>query len=422
MTDPAIRQQHGSDAHAAGETSLGAWIRKIVEDYLAHGTHGLAALETLVDEIETRIGESTDNGDLTTLFAKLKQLYIGVHAHILLVVADASSLNADTDTALQAELLDRGFQVVVADPTDIAGDLELAYDFIVVSGSITADTNLSNLREADCPVICHSAEVAVSTNVFSLGATAGTEAAQTQIEIITNTISWMITQATGDLSVTASATLETMASVSGDTTSLAEEATGTGNDITMARLKQGTDDGQGITAIFDRYFIGVKDFTNANSTFKTLMANLWEHVLHEVRFSEVLVTTKRVFEEQIPDTGFSLAAVDTALGSDPPSADAANSVVDLDKKTNRTFCLRSLWVNVSNLGTGTNTMTFQLWIDIGGTATSVDSKDVTATGYYSLMDLFGLQEVHADSIHVTAIVNATTGACAGIYRYAEAKK
>ncbi len=271
-------------------------------------------------------------------------------------------------------------------------------------------------------MICHSAEVAVSTNVFSLGATAGTEAAQTQIEIITNTISWMITQATGDLSVTASATLETMASVSGDTTSLAEEATGTGNDITMARLKQGTDDGQGITAIFDRYFIGVKDFTNANSTFKTLMANLWEHVLHEVRFSEVLVTTKRVFEEQIPDTGFSLAAVDTALGSDPPSADAANSVVDLDKKTNRTFCLRSLWVNVSNLGTGTNTMTFQLWIDIGGTATSVDSKDVTATGYYSLMDLFGLQEVHADSIHVTAIVNATTGACAGIYRYAEAKK
>ncbi|MBA7577012.1 hypothetical protein ES708_18858 [subsurface metagenome] len=67
-------------------------------------------------------------------------------------------------------------------------------------------------------------------------------------------------------------------------------------------------------------------------------------------------------------------------------------------------------------------MTLKLWVDIGGTPTEVDSVDVTSTGYQNLMDLFGLQEVHADSIHITATVDADTGTIAGIYRYAEAKK
>ena len=113
------------------------------------------------------IGTAGDNGDLNTVFAKLKQQFYGTHIHVLLVVNDAANLDTDLDTALKDELLDRGYIVVVADPADIAGNLELSYDFIVVSGSITADTNLTLLREADCPVITHSAEVAVSTNVFS---------------------------------------------------------------------------------------------------------------------------------------------------------------------------------------------------------------------------------------------------------------
>ncbi len=382
----------------------------------------LQTLKNYIDTLETIIGTTADNGDLSTLFAKHKQIHQGTHVHVLLLVNDSSSLNADLDTALKDELEDGGYDVVVGDPADIAGNLELAFDFIVVSGSITADTNLTLLREADCPVIVHSAEVAISTNIFSLGATAGVQAAQTQIEIVDNTIEWVIGKATGDLTVTASAELETMASVSGSTISVAEEAVATGNDITMAVLRQGTEDGSGIKHPFDRYFIGIKDFTNADSTFKAIMVDLWHHVVQENRFSEVTVFTKRGFEEQIPDTGFSLAAVDTALGADPPSADAANSMVDIDKKPNRTFVLRSLFANVTGLGGGTNTMTLELWIDIGGTPTSVDSKDITATGYYNLMDIFGLPEVHADSIHVTAIVNAGTGAISGVYRYAEAKK
>lgn len=370
----------------------------------------------------TLIGTASDNGDLSTLFAKLKQQFLGTHVHVLLIVNNAASLDADLDTALKAEMEDRGYFVVVADPTDITGNLELSFDFIVVSGSVTTDTNLSKLREADCPVITHSAEVAVSTSIFSLGLTAGTQTTETQIEIVDNTVEWVIGQALGNLTVTASATLETMASVSGSTIKVAEEATGTGNDTTIAVLRQGTEDGSGVVHPFDRYFIGIKDFTLADSTFKTIMAALWHHLVFEVRFGEVTASVKRNFEEQVPDTGFSLASVDVTLSSDPPSADAANRVVDIDKRQNRTFVLRSIWVNVSNLGTGTNTMTLKLWIDIGGTATEVDATDITVTGYYNLMDIFGLQEVHADSIHITAQVNADTGACAGIYRFAEARK
>lgn len=350
------------------------------------------------------------------------KVLLGVHVHVLLIVADASSLNADMDTALKNELEGLGYEVAVGDPADVAGNLELSFDFIVVSGSVVADTNLTLLREADCPVITHSAEVAVSTNVFSLGSTAGTQTTETQIEIKDNTMEWLITQSTGNLTVTASATLDTMASVGGSTINVAEEDTASGNDITMAVLRQGTADASGVEPNFDRYFIGVKDFTLANATFKAIMALLWAHVVHEVRFSEVTVTPKRVFQEVIPDTGFSLASVDTGLSGDPPSADSVNSVIDIDKKPNRTFALRSLFANVTNVGGGTNIMTFQLWIDIGGTATSVDSREITATGYYNLMDIFGLPEVFADSIHVTAIVNSGTGAVSGIYRYAEARK
>lgn len=406
----------GITATVGGDT---AYVKAMVWSNIIHE---VAEMKSDIDNIDSKIGTAADNGDLATVFAKLRQQQSGTQIHVLLIVNDAASLDADLDTALKDELEDQGFTVIVADPADIAGNLELTYDFIVVSGSITSDTNLALLREADCPVIVHSAEVAISTSVFSLGATAGVEAAQVDVEIVDNSIEWVIDRALGDLTLTASAEIETMASVSGGTISVAEEKIATGNDITMAVLKQGVADGSGVLHNFDRYFIGIKNFTLANSTFKAIMTDLWRHVIQEVRFGEVVVTPRRVFQEQVPDTGFSLAAVDTALSADPPSADAANSIVDIDKKTNRTFVLRSLFANVTGLGGGTNTITLQLWIDIGGTPTSVDSTDITAIGYYNLMDIFALPEVHADSIHITAKVNAGTGAISGIYRFAEAKK
>jgi len=378
-----------------------------------------------ISSVETLIGTPADNADLATLFGRLRREYLGTHTHALLVVHDASALDADLDTALRAWLLDIGLVVTVCDPADVAANLEVSsFDLIVVSASCVAGDagNLANLRTAEAPVLCHSAAIAVST-VFNMGTTAATKAAQTQIEITDNSAMWLIDQALANLTVTASATIYTIATAGTNVVEFGQEANGT-NLLTLLKLPQGEqDDGTPTySPFFDRYFIGVGDFTNMNTAFKSILEELVMHTIMEKRFAEGLVSVKRVYEEQIPDTGFSLAAVDTTLTNDPPSADAANSVVDIDAQVNRTFVLRSLWVNITNLGGGTATMTFKLWVDIGGTPTEVDSVDVTVTGYRNLMDIFGLLEVHADSIYITAQVNAGTGACAGIYRYAEAKK
>lgn len=354
-----------------------------------------------------------------------KRIYLGTHSHVLLVVTDAANLNADLDTALRDWLLDIGFAVTICDPADVAANLEVeAFDLIVVSASCVAGdaANLANLRTVGVPVICHSAAIAVST-VFNMGATAGTKATQTQIEITDNSPMWLIDQATGNLTVTASATIYTIATAGTNVVEFGQEADGT-NLLTLLKLPQGEDDDGTVpyAPFFDRYFIGVADFTNMNATFKAILASLCMHCVMEKRFLEDgVVNAKRVYQEQIPDTAISISPDDT-LTNPPPNADAANSVVDIDKKTNRTFVLRSLFINISALGGGTATMTFKLWVDIGGTPTEVDSVDVTSTGYQNLMDLFGLLEVHADSIHITATVNADTGTIAGIYRYAEAKK
>jgi len=110
------------------------------------------------------------------------------------------------------------------------------------------------------------------------------------------------------------------------------------------------------------------------------------------------------------------------LTNPPPGADAANSIVDIDQKNNRTYVLRSLWVNVTSFGTGTQ-LTFQLWVLLNGVVTSVDSVVVNALGIQNLVDIFGLQEVHANGIWITVITDVgNTGACSGTFNYAEAKK
>jgi len=375
--------------------------------------------------IDTLIGTPADNAALGTLFARHLRQYLGTHTHALVVVHDTSALDADLDTALQQWLLDEGFVVTLADPADVAGELEAgSFDLVVVSASCVAGDvgNLANLNRVGAPVICHSADIAASV-VFDLGATPHTHAAQTEIEITDNTVMYLITQALGDLVVTASANIYAMNTITAASVELAQVDSHVDDHITALRLSAGEENEAGYAAFYDRYFVGVGDYTNMNAVWKAVMAELVMHCVMEKRFTEeAVVQVKGVYQEDIPDTGFSLAAVDPTLTNPPPAADAANSVVDIDQKNNRTYVLRSLWVNVTNLGGGTATMTFKLWVDIGGTPTEVDSVDVTVTGYRNLMDIFGLPEVHADSIYITAQVNAGTGACAGIYRYAEAKK
>jgi len=386
----------------------------------------LTILKEYVDTLETIIGTAADNADLATLFAKARQQFLGTHSHALLVVNDAAALDADLDTALRDWLRDIGFMVTVADPADVAANLEVdAFDVIVVSASCVAGDagNLANLKEVGVAVVCFSAAIAVSA-VFNMGATAGTEAAQTQIEITDNSVFWLIAQATGDLAVTASATIYTMATKATNAIELGQEATGTGNDITMVKLPQGVQDGGSPTyaPFFDRYFIGVGDFTNMNAAFKAILDDLFMHTVMEKRFDEGLVQVKRVYQEDIPDSDFSLAAIDVALTTDPPSADAENSIVDLDQRVNLTYVLRSLWINTTAFGGGTK-ITYKLWTMLNTSVTMVASVDVAVLGIQNLMDLFGLPEVHGDGIWVTAQTDAgATAACSGTYRYAEARK
>jgi hypothetical protein len=132
------------------------------------------------------------------------------------------------------------------------------------------------------------------------------------------------------------------------------------------------------------------------------------------------------YQEQIPDTDFALAAIDDEpLTADPPDADAENAVVDIDANAGDTFVLRSLFVNVTSFGTtGGTKLTFSLWVPINGVITKVDSVDVDVLGFQNLADLFGLQEVHGDSIHITVVTDATDdpgdAACSGTFKYAKA--
>ena len=381
-----------------------------------------------VAAISALIGTAADNADLGTLFGRFRQGHFGIHSHALLVVHDTTALDADLDTALEQWLLDIGFHgVTIADPTDVAGNLELnAFDLVIVSAScVAADVaNLANLRTIELPVICHSADIAASV-IFDLGGTPHTEAAETQIEITDNTPAWLITQALGDLTVTAAANIYAMNTKTAAAVTLAEEATGTGNHLTIVRLLAGDDNGAtpAYAAFYDRYFIGVGDYTNMNAAWKTLMEDLIAHAIFEKRFSEEpALKAKGLYIEDIPDTDFALAAIDTVLTNPPPGADAENSIVDIDQKNNRTFVLRSLWVNITSWGTGAQ-MTFQLWVLLNGVVTSVDSVVVNALGIQNLADIFGLQEVHADGIWITVITDVgNTGACSGTFRYAEAKR
>ena len=126
------------------------------------------------------------------------------------------------------------------------------------------------------------------------------------------------------------------------------------------------------------------------------------------------------YQEQIPDADFALAAIDTILTANPPAADAENSVVDIDQVAGSTFVLRSIWINVTSFGTGAK-LIFKLWTLVNAVVTMVDSVDVVSLGIQNLVDIFGLQEVHADGIWITVQTDVgTTGACSGTYRYAQA--
>jgi len=317
--------------------------------------------------IDSKIGTAADPGDLGTLFSRHVRAYLGTHTHVLVVIGDTSTPDADLDTALQQWLLEVGFVVTLADPTDVAGYLEAgSFDLVIVSASCDAAdaANLANLKQVGAPVICHSADIAADALVFDMGGTPHSHAAQTQIEIMNNTPMWLIALATGDLTVTASAAIYAMNTKATAAVTLAEAATGTDDHLTVVRLLAGEENEAGYAAFYDRYFVGVGDYTNMNAVWLAVMADLVMHCVMEKRFTEeAIVQVKGVYQEDVPDTD----VTDTAT-----TTEAECVLLEIGPKNNRTYVLRNLRIKAQADPTP-NTMTVRLYEYFHGALTEVHS-------------------------------------------------
>ncbi len=224
--------------------------------------------------------------------------------------------------------------------------------------------------------------------------------------------------------------LNDLAAILTDTAELQTDLTNGGRlDLLIDAIKAVTDalpDGGALTTIQadldnpDQYKADVSALA-LEATLTAIKGAGWTNeTLKAIKDAIDVISGVNTYQEQIPDTDFSLAAIDDTLTADPPSADAENSMVDIDAIVGSTFVLRGLWVNVTSFGTGAK-LIFKLWTLVNAVVTMVDSVDVAALGIQNLVDIFGLQEVHADGIWITAQTDVgTTGACSGTYRWAKA--
>ncbi|MBA7555583.1 hypothetical protein ES705_48254 [subsurface metagenome] len=362
----------------------------------------------------------------------------GIHnqGRICLIVPDLADLAADLEnTAIRAEL-DKIGTVSLLDQTGVdAGEEDWnVYNLIVVGSNAHAAfvmANLDDLILLDKPIMVCNADVAEHLLM-------GTEAAQSTSDVnefcetIDNRVMQLVFGATGEQVLFDSAQVSDRLDMSdADLTEdiLMVDTTGDGAALVVVGWMPKTDpegepydlnDGSPIPCgrLFAGCFVHADHLTALGQELLEVLARNFAQA--HIDITEV--SLKGAYQEQIPDSDFALAAIDTVHTVDPPACDAENSVVDIDQKTGRTYVLRSLWVNVTDFGTG-DTLTFELWVLLNGVVTSVDSVVVNALGIQNLMDLFGLPEVHANGIWVTVITDVgNTGACSGTYNYAEAKK
>ena len=378
-----------------------------------------------------------DDGAVAALLKNFKAHSRGhVQTRICLVVPNLAGLGADDqNTAILAEL-DKIGTVSVLDQTGVDGGEEDwdAYDLVVVGSNIAAAFVLGNIDDLisyDGPIMVCNTAVAAHL-LMGVAAAQGASDTNEYCESIDNRVMQLVFGSLGEKVLFDSAQVSDRLNMSdADLTEhvLMVDTTGDGNTLVVVGwLPAESADAEPYTLsdgslmpagrVFAGCFLHADHLTDLGKLFlRRLARNLAQTHIHAED-----ITIKRTYQEDIPDTDFSLAAIDIAHTVDPPACDAENSVVDIDQKQNRTFVLRSLWVNVTNFGGGT-TLTFELWVLINGVGTSVDSVVVNVLGIQNLMDLFGLQEVHADGIWVTVIVDVgTTGACSGTFRYAEARK
>lgn len=235
----ALLTKVGTNVDAAGTATLFARLRQVVDTYLADTTFGLSNLETLVDDLEIRLGTPTGGtvvthleateaevavidaalgnatGDMsavtqseaTTLAAFLKLVRAMMRAHnqtrICLIVPDLANLGSDApNTAIRAEL-DKIGTVSVLDEAGVDGGQEdwAVYNLVVVGsnagGYLFDNDNLDDLITLKLPVMVCNRDVAMH---LKMGATQNPSTSDTTeyCETIYNRVMQLVFESTDD--------------------------------------------------------------------------------------------------------------------------------------------------------------------------------------------------------------------------------
>ena len=341
---------------------------------------------------------------------------------ICLVVPDLANLASDLqNTAIKAEL-DLIGSVSVLDQTGIDGGQEdwEVYDLVMVGSNAHAAFNTANLDD----LILYHGPIMVCNRLVAMHLLMG--ATQTQstsdtteyCKTIANRVMQLIFGSVGEKVLFDSAQVSDRLDMSDEDLTeqvLMVDAAVDGNTkVVVGWLPAESPDAEtyelndGSTIPSGRLFAGCFLHADHLTALGQLLLRRLARNLTQAHLHPLAVQVKRVYQEDIPDTDFELDAIDDVLTNPPPSADVENSIVDIDQKQNRTFVLRSLWVDITSLGFEGTKLTFKLWVPLNGTVTMVDSVEVAATGIKNLVDLFGLQEVHADGIFITVETDSTS--------------
>jgi len=174
--------------------------------------------------------------------------------------------------------------------------------------------------------------------------------------------------------------------------------------------------------IFYITFSGIEVTIDATTT-KYPDLFIWGRVVREADISSKVDAIEakldagapKLYAEQIPDTDVD----DTAT-----TTESECELLTIGPTADRRYCLRHLRLK-AQANPGDNTMTVRLYEYFAGALVEVDSFEIDTANwgtYHSLMDMFGIPEVHSDAIKITCQMDAGTLAVKATYSYAEAKK
>ncbi len=404
------------------------------------GIKSLTRVLSNIANLITSLGNPTADmsaviqSDAASLAAYEKNFRAHSRAHnqtrICLVVPDLDNLASDLpNTAIKAEL-DKIATVSVLDQTGVDGGEEdwTVYNLVVVGSDAGGYTftvgNIDDLISYHGPIMVCCSAVA---DHLKMG-TATTQSASTVYEwckTIYNRVMFLVFGSTGDqelfseaavsdrLDMSAEALTEQllMTSLTGDVNTTAVVGWLPAESVDGETLD--LNDGSALPSgrLFTGCFVHADHLTDLGTLLlRRLARNLTQAHIHPLK-----VQVKRGYQEDIPDTDIT----DTATVTE-----AECILLDIGPQQSRRFCLRHLRIK-AQVDPDPNTMTVKLYEYFQGALVNVDTFDIDSTNwgtYQSLMDMFGLQEIHSDAIRVACVMDNGTLEVKATYCYAEAKK